>query len=120
MHLVNLTPYRVVLATESGEVTLEAAAVPARSRLVVEAGEAVTFEGITLQTLTFRHQVDDLPDPQPGLAYLVLSGVAFAAQAAGRAVDDLFLLSPGPRRQATDGTVTLKTLVRLGAPEYRR
>ena len=120
MQLVNLTPYRVVLAAEGGEVTLEAAAVPARSRLVVEAGGDVTLDGVTLRTITFRQRVDGLPDPHPGLAYLVLSGVAFAAQAAGRAVDDLFLLGPGPQRQATGGTVTLTTLVRLGAPEYRR
>ncbi len=120
MHLVNLTQYRIIVTGEGGELMLEPATVPARVRLVVEGGEPAALDGTTVPTITFRHRLDGLPDPRPGVAYLVLSEVAWAAQAAGRPVNDLFLLNPGPRKLARDGSpITLTTLVRPGPPERR-
>lgn len=91
--LVNLTPHDVVIVADDGsEQTLTyprsgrvARAVERRTRGHALAGN------MSVGTLTVRYEgVEDLPDPVPGVGFIVSVLTALAAQMVGRSVTDLY------------------------------
>lgn len=74
MIVVNLTPHTVRVMPESGpDAVFSAAGGVARVREVIgETTSVTTAEGrVPIQDVSYSEVVDDLPDPQPGVLYLV-------------------------------------------------
>lgn len=93
LELVNLTPHDVTIVADDGsEQTLTyprtgrvARAVEHRTR-----GHALA-DNMSVGTMTVRYDgVENLPDPVPGVGYVVSVLTAMAAQMTGRGVDDLY------------------------------
>lgn len=93
IELVNLTPHDVVIVADDGsEQTLTyprsgrvARAVEHRTR-----GHALA-DNVSVGTMVVRYEgVEDLPDPVPGVGYVVSVLTALAAQMIGRTVADLY------------------------------
>jgi hypothetical protein len=98
MQLINLTPHAIVLRSAGGA---DYAIAPSGdvARVATIAGEPVVVEGIPVPVapaVTFG-AVEGLPEPKPGVAYIV-SGIVGAA-CAGRS--DVFVPGTGP----TDGAI---------------
>lgn len=74
MHVINLTPHAVTVIPESGEpITFPASGSVARIR---EASGTPTWlhtanGTVPLSVVSYVDRVDDLPDPEPGVIYLV-------------------------------------------------
>lgn len=93
IEMINLTPHDVTIVADDGsEQTLVypstgrvARAVEHRTR-----GHALA-DGMSVGTMLVRYDgVEDLPDPVPGVGYIVSVLTAMAAQMAGRSVHDLY------------------------------
>ena len=93
MELVNLTPHDVVIVADDGsEQTLTYPRTGRVARAVEHAprGHALA-DNMSVGTMLIRYDgVQDLPDPVPGVGYIVSVLTAIAAQMAGRSVADLY------------------------------
>jgi len=115
MEIVNLTPHSITFESENGEwaVTIPAAREPARvavqrvrvGTLVID--EADGFE-IPVNQTRFG-QVENLPEPRPGVAYVVSRVVAEAVQ--GR--DDLYVVDDTVRDEQ-GRVVAARALAKIG------
>lgn len=103
MHLVNLTPHTVNFfepgdVTPSGTVLLDAEPCRSIPPTLPPARVSCTWEsagevaGVPLYTPTYG-QVRGLPDPAPGVSYIVSLLTAQAAAASGRTTSDLYAVA---------------------------
>lgn len=85
MNIVNLTPHALTLVTPSGAVTIPPSGTVARvAEEVVPAG-TISIEGAEIPLVVKRFgEVVGLPEPEPGVLYIVSALVFTAAVAAGR------------------------------------
>ncbi|WP_432559347.1 hypothetical protein [Granulicoccus sp. GXG6511] len=75
--LINLTPHHVTVFTDAGEVTFAATGTFARlAETKTSAADLTTAQGDVPTEVVTYHGLTDLPDPQPGMAYLVSRVVA--------------------------------------------
>ena len=77
MKLMNLTPHSIVFVVGCSEIVVEPSGLVARvSSKTEEIGEIVTPEGTIPVTQTVFGEVENLPTPEDGTAYIVSSLVA--------------------------------------------
>lgn len=81
MRIVNLTPHQVTVRTESGDRVFEPSGQVAR--VTVSSVQTDEIDGIPVVSQTYG-EIEGLPDPQPGVVYIVSMVVRQAAQAQGR------------------------------------
>jgi hypothetical protein len=86
MRLMNLTPHAITLISPSGEqVTVPPSGVVARVAERMEPLGEVMVEGIVVPIVKRSFgELENLPDPEPGVLYVVSALVAEAAWRAGR------------------------------------
>ena len=82
MKLKNLTPHELVFITSSGEFRLPASDKPAR--VEVESRKAGEIAGLPVIIQRFGEEIENLPEPQDGVVYVVSALAAQAAWAQGR------------------------------------
>lgn len=93
IELINLTPHDVTVVADDGS---EQTLVYPRTGRVARAIEHHTLghalaDNMSIGTKLVRYDgVEDLPDPVPGVGYIVSVLTAMAAQMVGRPVDDLY------------------------------
>lgn len=117
IELINLTPHDVTIVADDGS---EQALVYPRTGRVARAiehrelGHALA-DNMSVGTMQVRYEgVEDLPDPVPGVGYIVSVLTVMAAQMTGRAIDDLYY--PGELvRDIAGQVIGCKTLYQLGA-----
>jgi hypothetical protein len=87
MRLVNLTPHAVTLIAPSGEqVVVQPSGVVARVAERMEPLGEIMVEGIPVPVVKRAFgEVENLPEPEPGVLYVVSALVAEAAWRMGRA-----------------------------------
>lgn len=113
MELVNLTPHEVMIVDDDGnvKVTITPSGVVARARQTDEIVGEVMVDGqaVTLVESVFG-EVEDLPEPTEGVAYIVSFITVSAARAHGRPTGDL-LTTSGPVRDAEGRIIGCRQLV---------
>lgn len=111
MEFVNLTPHSLVIRTATGDTTVAPSGQVAR--VTQQPGEAFSLPelpGVQLQAAPRFGELEGLPEPQPGVIYLV-SGLC-ASRAFGRA--DVFAPGTGPQDGAIrDGDGRVVAVTRL-------
>lgn len=83
MNVVNLTPHQVILMpVKGGQVIFPAAGPVARIREIAVAETWLIAESgrVPIQQIAYADQVDGLPDPSPGVLYLVSRVTAAAVR----------------------------------------
>lgn len=98
MQLVNLTPHSLTLYTPTGVIELPASGQLARVRSTSEVAGQVY--GMPIIQPAFS-PVEGIPDPEPGILYVVSSLVLTALKNRGESRDDLVAPATGPN----DGAV---------------
>jgi len=81
MKIINLTPHAVVVRMEDGDRVFEPSGTVAR--VAVTSTPVGEVDGIPVVAQTYG-EIEDLPDPQPGVVYIVSMVVRQAAKEAGR------------------------------------
>lgn len=113
MELVNLTPHAVMVVDDGNvKVTITPCGVVARARQTDEIVGEVMVDGqaVTLVESVFG-EVEDLPEPTEGVAYIVSFITVSAARAHGRPTSDL-LTTSGPVRDADGRIIGCRQLAR--------
>lgn len=109
--IINLTPHPITI----GSLTLQPAGPPARAGEWVDAAEPIALDdGTAIPTSWVTYtRLEDLPDQEPGVYYVVSLVVAQAAAATHRTTADL--LTPGEQvRDAQGRIIGCKSLARVG------
>lgn len=91
MNIINLTPHKIAIRTQNGDMVLEPSGQVARVTTTYE--DAGTIAGIPAVRRALG-TVEGLPEPQANVVYLVSSMVLEAAAAAGR--QDVVAPDTGP------------------------
>lgn len=119
MQIVNLTPQSIDLYNDDGSllISFPPSAAPA-ARLTEHLGAEYATGGLPFRAASTYSAPTGLPDPKPGVLYIVSTMVA-------QAVDREDLLSPGGAtidvvRDATGRMVGTKRLIRWGAARLQR
>lgn len=111
--IVNLTPHTITVESctrpdgSTGPWTVASSGV---ARAIEQVTPADSIAGIPTSTVLFSG-VEGLPEPRPGVCYVVSTITAEAAEASGRATDDL--LTPGEQvRDAAGRIIGCRSLAR--------
>jgi len=83
MRLVNCTPHSITIADKDGNVIRTIEPSGHIARVAVEQREVGTVDGIPVVESVFG-QVEGLPDPEPGVVYIVSTPTMLAARQMGR------------------------------------
>ena len=114
MEIMNLTPHEVSIVDEDGNVIVKIApsGVVARARQTDEIVGEVVVDGqtVTLVESVFG-EVEGLPEPAEGVAFIVSFITVSAARAHGRSTADL-LTTSGPVRDAEGRIIGCRALAR--------
>lgn len=99
MKVVNLTPHPLTLVGNNGTLNVPASGQIARLAVTRQPLAAITVDGVELSVnRPTLGDVTGLPDPQPGVVYVVS---ALVAEAAGR----LDVMSPGELLRDENGVI---------------
>lgn len=99
MRLVNCTPHPITIADKDGNVIRTIEPSGHIARVAVEQQEVGVIDGIPVVESVFG-QVEGLPDPEPGVVYIVSTPTMLAARQMGRT--DVVSPDTGPASAVRD------------------
>ena len=109
VRFINLTPHEIKIITEGGELSIPPSGTIARVKTIER--DAGTLAGIPVVSRQFG-EVENLPDPEEGIAYIVSALVLEAAK--GR--DDVYAPDTGPTaiRNESGQIMAVTRLIKAG------
>lgn len=113
MRVVNLTPHPIVLHADGATITIPPSGVVCRAAERVETVGAIEVDGATIPVRRIEYGAPEgLPEPQPGVIYVVSGIVAQAVRAYYPDRDDVFVVTD-PVRDDSGRIVGARALARV-------